>query len=725
MSVAKADISIVLNLHDETRYLRRTMRSLEEAVGFARLDKLSFELVAVLDRPSPSLAQWVAAYDFSAFDLHRVIEVDYGSPGPSRNSGARVATGTYIATCDADDLISYNCFRQCYCAIRQAGPGTIVVPQYVLGFGESYHLYRCFGTETVSRLAFFGDHPYTARIFAHRSVFETIEYPHIREGDGFAYEDWHFNCEAVAKGYEFAVAKDTILFYRQRAHSHFRQEQSISTRLIPMSSYFLPGTFLERCAGDFQRFVSGDIPGVDPAEIRREFRSNHVCLETMYAANRIDPAVDAGFLPDIAIGSNLGCPPAPGAAYFRICRRVGDERFTDVFIVPFQTTGGAEKYILDVMNGLCQLDPKRRILMLAGERIASHAWLDRLPRGTVFVDLQEACPGCGDDVLDVITLRLIQSAAPGAHVHVRDSVYGLRFFRKYGGLLRANRKVLYRFCETTLFQDGLRLERGFMFNFLSEFGEMFDLVITDNERIVRRDRTAFDVLTERWHTLYARCSPTVSVETVRGRQEPSHRLLWASRLDDQKRPAFLLSLAPKLRQSLPQVKLEIWGAQVLNAFDVRRFEEFDNLVYRGPFSDFSSLQPENYDALVYTTQFDGMPNVVLEAMAAGLPVIAPDVGGVSEAVKTGETGILLENILDDSALAEAYVRAIASIYQDNAYRVALGVGAVDRSARQHAEEAYLARLAQIFGLPAEAPATPALPLARGSSIAVAALGGGE
>ena len=44
-------VSIVLNLHNEARYLRRTMRSLEEAVRFAQRYVITFELVAVLDGP--------------------------------------------------------------------------------------------------------------------------------------------------------------------------------------------------------------------------------------------------------------------------------------------------------------------------------------------------------------------------------------------------------------------------------------------------------------------------------------------------------------------------------------------------------------------------------------------------------------------------------------------------------------------------------------------------
>jgi len=49
---------------------------------------------------------------------------------------------------------------------------------------------------------------------------------------------------------------------------------------------------------------------------------------------------------------------------------------------------------------------------------------------------------------------------------------------------------------------------------------------------------------------------------------------------------------------------------------------------------------------------DGLPNVVLEAMSSGRPVIASDVGAVSSAVVDGRTGVLVPPA-DAEALAGA------------------------------------------------------------------------
>ena len=61
------------------------------------------------------------------------------------------------------------------------------------------------------------------------------------------------------------------------------------------------------------------------------------------------------------------------------------------------------------------------------------------------------------------------------------------------------------------------------------------------------------------------------------------------------------------------------------------------------------------DVFVLSSRWEGNPMSVMEAMAAGLPVVSTGVGGVPELVQHGATGLLVP-AGDAHALAEAMVQ---------------------------------------------------------------------
>jgi glycosyltransferase involved in cell wall biosynthesis len=62
---------------------------------------------------------------------------------------------------------------------------------------------------------------------------------------------------------------------------------------------------------------------------------------------------------------------------------------------------------------------------------------------------------------------------------------------------------------------------------------------------------------------------------------------------------------------------------------------------------------------VLATRWEGFPYTILEAMRAGLPVVASDVGGVQEAVAHGETGYLVPRG-DEPALRQRLSEVLTS-----------------------------------------------------------------
>ena len=77
----------------------------------------------------------------------------------------------------------------------------------------------------------------------------------------------------------------------------------------------------------------------------------------------------------------------------------------------------------------------------------------------------------------------------------------------------------------------------------------------------------------------------------------------------------------------------------------------DRVVFPG-WQDEPAAQLRAFDMLVSPSRSEALPLAIVEAMLAGLPVVATDVGSVSEAVVAGETGLLVAPE-DAAALAEA------------------------------------------------------------------------
>ena len=82
----------------------------------------------------------------------------------------------------------------------------------------------------------------------------------------------------------------------------------------------------------------------------------------------------------------------------------------------------------------------------------------------------------------------------------------------------------------------------------------------------------------------------------------------------------------------------------------------ERISYLGHREDIEILLKKS-DIFVLTSRWEGFPLTILEAMRAGLPVIASDVGGVSEAVLDKETGFLVR---DSDDLKEALQKTLSS-----------------------------------------------------------------
>jgi len=141
------------------------------------------------------------------------------------------------------------------------------------------------------------------------------------------------------------------------------------------------------------------------------------------------------------------------------------------------------------------------------------------------------------------------------------------------------------------------------------------------------------------------------------------------RLDRVKGAEYLLRAAAKVIFKTPDAAFLIVGdgsqREALEQL-ARSLGISHRVVFTGQRDDVPELLAV-MDVLVLPSLYEGLPNAVLEAMAAGKPVIATPVGGTPEVVEDGITGLLVPP-RDPEALAEA----ILALLQDRERAEAMG-----------------------------------------------------
>lgn len=144
----------------------------------------------------------------------------------------------------------------------------------------------------------------------------------------------------------------------------------------------------------------------------------------------------------------------------------------------------------------------------------------------------------------------------------------------------------------------------------------------------------------------------------------------AGRLDENKNHAMLIHAFAKIAEEYPTVKLVIYGEGVLRT-------TLETLVAEKGLNDRITL-PGNVDDVAehickariftLTSNTEGMPNSIMEAMALGIPVIATDCpcGGPAALIENGVNGLLVP-VGDAFALADAFRR----IFEDREFELKL------------------------------------------------------
>jgi glycosyltransferase involved in cell wall biosynthesis len=148
-------------------------------------------------------------------------------------------------------------------------------------------------------------------------------------------------------------------------------------------------------------------------------------------------------------------------------------------------------------------------------------------------------------------------------------------------------------------------------------------------------------------------------------------LVHVGRFAPPKNHALLIEAFAQVRSDAPLYLLLVGGGELENAVreQVSALGLQERVRFLGVRADVADILRAS-DVFVLSSRVEGNPLSVLEAMAAGLPVVSTAVGGVPELVREGETGLLVPSE-DAGALAQA----MQALVDDPARRQAMGAAA--------------------------------------------------
>jgi len=624
-----------------------------------------------------------------------------------------------------------NWLVQAHAAAKTAGvPRRMFHPQIGVVFDEENHTLRFGWTEqphfTAAELTV--SNPWTANLFLRRDLLSELTRQGKYDPSVFGNPATQLICEQLAEGGGVHPVHETCVFLRRQS---YLPQTSVARPLLPPTQLLSPAKVANRqrekstachlTVAESHRPVPLGPPVTKPSryvraveklrckwrkwrdKIRREwnrFRTKHLgyrpplrkeapavappevptwLWKDCLAAHQVEPKI----FPAAYYLSDCRWPKSFAAAaeiYQAICRDCRGP-ISHVILLPWLKTGGVDLEALNYVRAIVEASPENRVAVVTTENCES-TWSHRLPAGVVFVpfgQLAASLPPAEQTHLLATWLVQLQPAV----VHNMNSHLAYVVIREHG-------KELKQICRlyTSVFCEDFTAEGktvGWAFDRLPECCEHLDGVFADNQRILRVLRDTFGLAEDRLHIHYQPIELAAGRRSVSdaGHGDAKLQVLWAGRLDRQKRLDLLARIAEQLVDA--PIHFTVYGSTVLtyDRLDLN-WQKYSNVTYRGPFDGFSTLPLAQFDLLLHTAQWEGLPNVLLEALAYDLPVMASAVGGVPELIEDQQTGICVMPFDD----VDRYCRELRALAADRGRLARLSFRGRERIATRHSWQSF-------------------------------------
>ena len=176
-----------------------------------------------------------------------------------------------------------------------------------------------------------------------------------------------------------------------------------------------------------------------------------------------------------------------------------------------------------------------------------------------------------------------------------------------------------------------------------------------------------------------------------------NKVICVGRISKQKNYMCLLKAIERIKDKINNLEVNIWG-RIMHA---DKYEEMTKYISNNELGEFVKYRGESPDIIkemassqlmVLTSLWEGFPNVVMEALACGTPVIASNVADLKYLVKHGEYGFLFPKN-DDKALA---IRLLEFFSSEPEIRKRMGEGGRQHVLKNYTIEIMAEKTAKVY-----------------------------
>lgn len=349
------------------------------------------------------------------------------------------------------------------------------------------------------------------------------------------------------------------------------------------------------------------------------------------------------------------------------------------------TMGGASVHLLDLASG-AQNEGHEVVILIGGEGVfIRHA----MTRNLCVISMKYLVREISffKDFCSFFEMRkIIKNISPDL-VHLHSSKAGI-----LGRLVARSLGVPVIFtAHGWAFTEGVSQKRRTMYKYIEQAMAFFAsriITVSDYDRDIA---LRSGVGSEKLITTVHNGVPAVTQKEIKGQNVSVPKMIMVARFDEQKDQSCLVTALALLKDMCWSLEFVGDGPSLANVKKlVREFDLEDRVIFSGSCDDVPQ-RLASAQLFLLITNWEGLPLTILEAMRSGLPVIASDVGGVSEAIDNGQTGYLVTRS-DVQGLAVA----IRTMLGSSDLRSSMGTSGREKFERQFSFDTMLEKTFSVY-----------------------------